>query len=96
MDLITHLPKTKASHDALLVVMDYLTKMVILRPTFCIASAVDIAKLFVDSVVRVHKLPKTIVSDRDSRFTSHFWRELFKNIGTTLAMSSGFHPQIDG
>ena len=48
MDFITHLPKTKAGHDALLVVVDYLTKMIILRPTFYTASAVDIAKLFVD------------------------------------------------
>ena len=96
MDLITHLPKTKNGYDSVLVIVDYLTKMIVTRPTYGTATAVDIAKLFVDSVVRVHGLPRTIVSDRDSKFTSHFWREVFKNMGTTLAMSSGFHPQTDG
>ena len=96
MDLITHLPKTRTGHDALLVVVDYGTKMVVLRPTKGTATAVDVAKIFVDAVVRVHGLPRGIVSDRDSKFTSHFWKEVFKNMGTTLAMSSGFHPQTDG
>ena len=96
MDLITHLPKTKKGYDSVLVIVDYLTKLIVTRPTYGSATAVDIAKLFVDSVVRVHGLPRTIVSDRDSKFTSHFWREVFKNMGTTLAMSSGFHPQTDG
>ena len=96
IDLITHLPKTRAGYDALLVMVDYGTKMVVLRPTKGTATAVDVAKIFVDSVVRVHGLPRIIVSDRDSKFTSHFWKEVFKNMGTTLAMSSGFHPQTDG
>ena len=96
MDLITHLPKTRTGYDALLVVVDYGTKMVVLRPTTGTATAVDVAKVFVDSVVRVHGLPRSIVSDRDSKFTSHFWKEVFRNMGTTLAMSSGFHPQTDG
>ena len=96
MDLITHLPRTRSGYDSLLVMVDYGTKMVVLRPTKGTATAVDVAKIFVDSVVRVHGLPRTIVSDRDSKFTSHFWKEVFKNMGTTLAMSSGFHPQTDG
>ena len=96
MDLITHLPKTKKGYGSLLVIVDYLTKMIVTRPTYGTATAVDIAKLFVDSVVRVHGLPRTIVSDRDRKFTSNFWKEVFKNMGTTLAMSSGFHPQTDG
>ena len=96
MDFIVHLPKTKAGHDALLVIVDYLTKMLILRPTFLNASAVDVARIFVDSVVRSHGLPRSIVSDRDSKFTSHFWKEVFRNVGTQLAMSSGYHPQTDG
>ena len=70
--------------------------MIVSRPTYGITTAVDIAKLFVDSVVRVHGLPKTIVSDCDSKFRSHFWKEIFKNMGTTLDTSSGFHPQTDG
>ena len=96
MDFVTHLPKTRQGYDALLVVVDYLTKMLILRPTHSTAMAVDPAKIFVDSIVRVHGLPRAIASDRDTKFTSTFWREVFKTMGTTLAMSSGFHPQMDG
>ena len=96
MDFVTHLPKTQRKHDALMVVVDYLTKMIILRPTFTSATAVDTARIFVDSVVRMHGLPRAIVSDRDTKFTSTFWREVSKTMGTTLAMSSGFHPQTDG
>ena len=96
MDFITHLPKTRSGYDALLVMVDYVTKMMILRPTYSTATVVDTARLFVDAVVRAHGLPKVIVSDRDPRFTSHFWREVHRAMGTTLAMSSGFHPQTDG
>ena len=96
MDFITHLPKTRNGYDALLVMVDYVTKMMLLRPTYSVATAVDTAKLFVDSVVRAHGLPRVIVSDRDTRFTSHFWREVHRVMGTNLAMSSGFHPQTDG
>ena len=74
MDFITHLPKTRFGYGALLVMVDYLTKMMILRSTYNTATVVDIARLFVDAVVWTHGLPKVIVSDRDTRFTSHFWR----------------------
>ena len=63
MDLITHLPKTKSGYDSILVIVDYLTNMVVIRPTYGATTAIDIAKLFVDLVVRVHGLPRTIVSD---------------------------------
>ena len=96
MDFVTHLPKTKSGYDALLVMVDYITKMMILRPTYNMAMAVDIARLFIDSVVRAHGLPRVIVSDRDTRFTNHFWKEVHRVMGTTLAMSLGFHPQTGG
>ena len=73
-----------------------MTKMMILRPIYSTATAVDIARLFVDAVVRAHGLPQVMVSDKDTRFTSHFWREVHRVMGTTLAMSSGFHPQTNG
>ena len=76
--------------------VDYVTKMMILRPTYSIVTAVDTGRLFVDSVVRAHGLPKVIVSDRDTKFTSHFRKEVHRVMGTTLAMSSGFQPQTDG
>ena len=96
MDLITHLPKTRTGHDALLVVVYYGSKMVVSQPTIGTATAVDVAKIFVASVVNIHGLPRSIMSDRDSKFMSHFWKEMFRNMGTTLAMLLGFHPQTDG
>ena len=70
MDFITHLPKTRQGYDAMLVIVDYLTKMMILRPMHSTATIVDTAKTFVDVVIRIHSLPRVIVSDRDTRFTS--------------------------
>ena len=96
MDFVTHLPRTQRSFDALMVVVGYLTKMLILKPTHSSATAVDTAKIFMDSVVQLHGLPRAIVSDRDTKFTSTFWREVCRTMGTMLAMSSGFHPQTDG
>ena len=92
MDFVTHLPRTRQGYDALLVIVDYVTKMMVLRLTHSTATAVDTARIFVDAVVRVHGLPRVIVSDRDTKFTNNFWREICKVMGTTLAMSSGFHP----
>ena len=76
MDFVTQLPKTQRHFDALMVVVDYLTKMLILVPTYSSATAVDTARLFVDLVVRRHGLPRAIVSDRDTKFTSTFWQEV--------------------
>jgi hypothetical protein len=97
MDLITCLPKTKHGHDAIMVVVDRLTKMVHFAPTTTSVTAPELAKLFFNTVYRYHGLPNTIVSDRDPRFTSLFWQSLFKhNLGTKLTMSTSNHPQTDG
>ncbi|KAE9054574.1 hypothetical protein PF007_g32591 [Phytophthora fragariae] len=56
----------------------------------------EVARLFMDCVFRHHGLPKTIVSDRDPRFTAAFWQTLFRLLGTRLSMSTADHPQTDG
>ena len=75
MDFITHLPRTRTGYDTLLVIVDYVTKMMILRPTQGTAMTVDTTRLFMDAIIRVHGVPKTIVSNRDTKFTSNFGKK---------------------
>ena len=96
MDLITALPKTKNGHDAIVVVVDKLSKMAHFIPTQTTVNAPQLAKLVYAEIVRHHGVPRSIVSDRDARFTSNFWRSLWEQMGTKLAMSSSYHPESDG
>jgi hypothetical protein len=96
MDLITQLPKSKRGNDAIVVWVCKLTK---LRHYAACKTAIDaptLARLFLHTVVRMHGMPEVIISDRDPRFTAHFWRAFWASMGTTLAMSTGYHPQTDG
>jgi Chromo (CHRromatin Organisation MOdifier) domain len=96
MDFITQLPKTKAGFDAIVVFVDLFSKMVHFAPMHTNAMAPDIAYIFVDTIFKIHGLPKSIISDRDAKFTSRFWRTIFNTMGTCLALSTAFHPQTDG
>jgi hypothetical protein len=96
MDLITQLPKTKAGHDAIIVFVDKFSKMVHYAATTTTCTADEVAKIFFNVVVKLHGVPKSIVSDRDPRFTSRFWQGLWKLCGTQLKMSTAYHPQTDG
>ena len=96
MDFVTKLPKTSKGYTSIFTVVDTLTKRVRLLPTYDEASAEDIAKLFFDFIVSQFGLPRSIISDRDPKFTGEFWIHLMKLLGTTLRMSTSDHPQSDG
>ncbi len=96
LDLITQLPRSASGHDAILVVVDKLTKYVYYIATVTAVTAVQLAELVIHNVVRYRGIPRAIVSDRDPRFTSIFWQSLWQQLGTKLNMSTAFHPQTDG
>lgn len=96
MDFIVQLPKTKSGHDAIFVIVDRLSKMAHFVPTTTTASAEDTAELFFSEIFRIHGIPSSIISDRDSKFTSKFWSALFQLSGTALKLSTANHPQTDG
>ena len=78
------------------VVVDRLTKFAHFFAISSDYSAAQVAKLFFKEVFRLHGLPKTFVSDKDNKFTGAFWQELFRLVGTELAISTSYHPQSDG
>ena len=94
-DLVTDLPESHG-YTAIAVFVDRMTKMVHLAPCKKEITVAEYAQLFVDHVFKLHGLPEVIVSDRDPRFTSKFWRTLFDLLGTDLRFSTAFHPQTDG
>ena len=96
MDFVTHLPWTTQGHDAVWVIVDRLTKsahFLAVRMTFILER---FGRLYIREIVRLYGVPVSIVSDRDPRFTAHFWKSFQKAIGTRLTMSTAFHPQTDG
>src|SRR3954453_17077951 len=96
MDLITSLPSTRRGHDAIIVFVDKFSKMVHYAATTTTCTAVDVARIFFDTVVKLHGIPQHIVSDRDPRFTSRFRKQLWILLGTELKMSTSHYPQTDG
>ncbi|CAI7858988.1 unnamed protein product [Closterium sp. NIES-54] len=96
LDFITGLPPTNAGHDAILVVIDKFSKMGHFIPTHTTAQTEETAQLFLKHIISQHGIPTTLISVRDPKFTSKFWKELMSLMGTCLAMSSAYHPQTDG
>jgi hypothetical protein len=96
MDFVVGLPRSPHGKDAIWVVIDRLTKVTHFIPMKKTSSTADLVPLYIKEVVRLHGVPKSIVSDRDSKFVSKFWQSLYNAMGTKLDMSVAFHPQTNG
>lgn len=95
MDFLGPFPPSQG-YDYLWVVICRLTSMVHLIPTSTTVKASGLAWMYVKEIVRLHGIAESIVSDRDTKFTSAFWTEVHRLLGTRLLMSTVFHPQTDG
>ena len=96
MDFIGPLPPSPEGYNFIWVVIDRLTSMVHLVALKTSATATEVAERYLKEIVRLHGIASSIVSDRDPRFTSVFWTEVHRLLGTKLMMSTSFHPQTDG
>ncbi|GJW93401.1 putative reverse transcriptase domain-containing protein [Tanacetum coccineum] len=96
MDFITKFPKTSSGYDTIWVIVNHLTKSTHFLPMKETDSMERLMRLYLKEVVLRHGVTVSIISDRDGRFTSHFWKSLQKALGTRLDMSTAYHPQTDG
>jgi hypothetical protein len=96
MDFIVGLPLTPRKHDSIWVVVDRLTKSAHFIPVHTTYSAECYAEIYVDLIVRLLGVLKTILSDRGTQFVARFWAQVHESLGTKLIHSSSYHPQTDG
>ncbi|GJV51498.1 putative reverse transcriptase domain-containing protein [Tanacetum coccineum] len=96
MDFVTKLPKTTNSYDTIWVIVDRITKSAHFLPMRENDPMEKLMKLYMKEVVTRHGVPVSIISDRDGRFTSLFWKALHKALGTRLDLSTAYHLKTDG
>jgi hypothetical protein len=96
MDFIVGLPRTQSGYDSISVIMEQLTKVAHFIPVKTTYSGPQLGELYMSRIVCLHGVPKKIVSDRGTQFTSKFWERLHKTLDTQLRFSSAYHPQTDG
>jgi IS30 family transposase len=96
MDFIVGWPRTQAGYDSIWVIVDRLTKVAHFIPVKTTYFGAKLAELYVSRIMCLHGIPKKIMLDRGSQFTSMFWEKLHESVDTRLNFSSAYHPQTDG
>ena len=95
-EFITKFPRTAKQHDSIMVVVDKLTKVAHFISVKSTHKATNIAEIYMQEIAKLHGVSKTIVSGRDPKFTSNFWKGIFKGFGTSLNFSTTYHPESYG
>ena len=96
MDFVSGLPLTPTKKDSIWVIVDRLTKCAHFVPVHTTYTLDKLVSLYIAEIVRLHGVPKSIVSDRDPQFTARFWDCLHRDLGTRLNFGTSYHPQTDG
>ena len=96
IDFVFGLPRSQRGHESIWMIVGRLIKSVHFLPVRTIDSIDSLSRLYIREIVRLHGVPVSIVSDRDRRFTSHFWKSLQVALDNQLLFSTAFHSQTDG
>jgi hypothetical protein len=96
MGFIVRLPKTQSGYDSIWIIVDRLSKVAHFIPVKTTYKGSKLVELYIARIVCLHGVPKRIVSDRGTQFTSKFWEKLHESMDTKLNFSSTYHPQTDG
>jgi transposase InsO family protein len=96
MDFIVGLPNTSQKHDSIWVIIDRLTKAAHFVSMHTTHTAKKYAEIYLEQIIRLHGVPKTIISDRGAQFIARLWEQLQSSLKTRLIQSSVYHPQTDG
>ena len=94
MDFITGLPKSTKKNDVIMVVVEKRSNSAHFIPFKSTCKEIDIAKIFMKEIFRLHGMPKEIVSDRDTKFTLNFWKSLMVSLETKLLFNTTSHPKL--
>jgi hypothetical protein len=96
MDFIVGLPLMTRRHDSIYIVVDTLTKSAHFIPMRTTYQAPNIVRVFISEIVRLHGMPKRIISDQGSVFTGRFWTSFQEALGPELNFSTTYHPETNG
>jgi hypothetical protein len=92
MDFIVGLLRTQSGYNSFWVIVDRLTKVAHFIPIKTTYSGPQLVELYISRIVYLHRVPKKIVSDRGTQFTSKFWERLHETLDTQLCFNSTYHP----
>jgi hypothetical protein len=96
MDFITGLPRSAKKNDAIMVLVEKLSKSAHFVPVKSTCKEIYISKIFMKEIFILHGTPREIVSDINTKFTSSFWKSLMASLETKLLFRTTYHPQTNG